>query len=1239
MLASLTILIASIGIFPPHQEPEIESRATPDKAVDGFLDRATLFPNQLETVRVQLVEHDDSVPLPERKQLGKGLPFQSGGDPDFLGCSTGRYYPPADELLDPQLGLPLLSLDQRPEDYTYGFIMFSKRITREREEILRGLGCRVLDFHPHYCIQVAMPRERLTEISTLPFVRWVGTLQPWQKMHPVVSKKVEQAEGGRIDLVVNLFESDLCEDSVSKNDGRGWIGQGQEGAARGPDSGPIVWQTNGWQQRALEALGFEVRRYGHTTHSFHGTIDPQRVSDLAALDFVQFLEAVPTLEVFSRPDEESTPMIGLDYVRGTYDGSWNSAAIVGMADTGMERDHQDFGGLETLVSDCTAANDPFEDTRNHGTHVAGIMLGRGNAANDLLGNQPGIGSWGSSAPFYNLRIIGNLVLDPFGNPIPNSTGGGFLRQSCDLDTGEIMQLFATGYGTVPRPHVINHSWGSYPNDPTIAPMGNEEICRDIDNAIYDNGQLHIFAAGNRGPGASTLGIQAASKNALTVGSVLDHMDAAGNSAGSVSSFSSRGPCADGRWKPNVCAPGEGILSLDATNNSGYISQDGTSMAAPHVTALAASLLDRFDSMRYDPALLSAVIMATSIPRSSVLDLQAPFYPMGHSGGVGCVNAIQAHEELNSASLTKSSFVATDGLSFEMDFSVPEGTRRLVVVMHYIEPGVSSTSEKALKNDFDLWLDEAPFGSQSNSGEHFIHQSSVDNTEIAVLENPNAGSWRWKIDPRNASSDSVKMAVVVHIITDDPEPNVSISLDADKIYVKKNEDVRVDATVAVDGYIGASVILDRSGDLGVVSEADSVLYDGLVTDLTDNFTQGRDITLGDILVGEPRSAGWKLSYVTEGIKTVTVDVISENMSSVTDSVQVIVDETPPTLPQNLVSTSHLTNKWSTSTDIDFSWQAAVDTVSDLDGYCALIAVGSPQLPPEVMYLGDVTSFSPGGLVSSKQPQFFTLRPVDKGGNWSPSFATAGPFLIDTDAPDAPVFQSSSHIPGVPSYDPTVKVTWSKIVDAQSGTDGYGLYWTKNPNSTPGQVLDVLSNVITSSTLSPGSWYLHVITKDLAGNWTAASDTAHLGPFVIEPAPLFEDDFESGSLFTNDWIQVNSRVRPSASAAFTGKYGVRLRKNQIVEQDLSTLGMQNITLTLDRRAVSYEKGDLGFRIIWSSGLKWQTLYSTTLNGWGSVTLPLPPEAWDSPNLRIRFLSLGNSWYDYTEIDNVRVLGTPK
>jgi subtilisin family serine protease len=65
----------------------------------------------------------------------------------------------------------------------------------------------------------------------------------------------------------------------------------------------------------------------------------------------------------------------------------------------------------------------------------------------------------------------------------------------------------------------------------------------------------------------------------------------------VSYFSSRGPTADGRCKPDVVAPGERILSCRAgappgtlTRKNLYVAMSGTSMAAPHVSGLIASFL-------------------------------------------------------------------------------------------------------------------------------------------------------------------------------------------------------------------------------------------------------------------------------------------------------------------------------------------------------------------------------------------------------------------------------------------------------------------------------------------------------------------------------------------------------------------------------------------------------------------------------------------------------------------------
>ncbi len=62
-------------------------------------------------------------------------------------------------------------------------------------------------------------------------------------------------------------------------------------------------------------------------------------------------------------------------------------------------------------------------------------------------------------------------------------------------------------------------------------------------------------------------------------------------------FSSRGPTADGRQKPDLVAPGEKILSCrhDAEPDSAavddlYVEMSGTSMAAPHVSGIIAAFL-------------------------------------------------------------------------------------------------------------------------------------------------------------------------------------------------------------------------------------------------------------------------------------------------------------------------------------------------------------------------------------------------------------------------------------------------------------------------------------------------------------------------------------------------------------------------------------------------------------------------------------------------------------------------
>jgi len=265
-------------------------------------------------------------------------------------------------------------------------------------------------------------------------------------------------------------------------------------------------------------------------------------------------------------------------VTGDRDGSLHSFSrtdvVACVIDTGVDSSHIDLdqGQVIGWKDFVNGRSTPYDDN-GHGTHVSAILAGQGDGNSAYRGVAPGA------------ALVGVKVM--------NSSGAG---STTAIISGV---QWCIDHKTTYNIRIINMSLGS------AGPSSGTDALSAVVNAAAEHGILPVVAAGNDGPGASTIGSPAAAANALTVCSISDP----GVKGFSISPWSSRGPTADGRAKPDVCGAGQSITSARAGSGDGYVTYSGTSMATPFVAGVAALMLDVNNALT--PAQLKYDMMVTA----------------------------------------------------------------------------------------------------------------------------------------------------------------------------------------------------------------------------------------------------------------------------------------------------------------------------------------------------------------------------------------------------------------------------------------------------------------------------------------------------------------------------------------------------------------------------------------------------------------------------------------------------
>ena len=320
-------------------------------------------------------------------------------------------------------------------------------------------------------------------------------------------------------------------------------------------------------------------------------------------------------------------------------GYLGQGVLVAIIDTGINYEHDDLagrlwdGGSEFPHHGYDFSdndNDPM-DRHGHGTHVAGTVCGTG-----ISGTQTGIApsatvmalkafndqgegdetQWIAAMQFA-LEHGADVINMSLGRPQPNTTQKRMMRQACDntLAAGVVASVCAGNIRQmqfmVPPPYNI-YTPGDCPppylHEDQMINTGGTSCVICVGAVDYDD---NIAAFSSEGPSQWT-DVPEYGDYPYTVGSTTEI----------------------GLIRPDICAPGVQIKSLDYNNINGYTQMDGTSMATPLVTGTIALMLSK--NRNLTPAQIDQILENTAVKLS---DYKSNDFGSGRLDALAAVNAV------------------------------------------------------------------------------------------------------------------------------------------------------------------------------------------------------------------------------------------------------------------------------------------------------------------------------------------------------------------------------------------------------------------------------------------------------------------------------------------------------------------------------------------------------------------------------------------------------------------------
>ncbi len=701
---------------------------------------SVLFPLIIFSAEVPPKVASDGKDLSGGKQINfLGIPLQNLAEEMQLAASKKENILFRTAIFDPiAQGEPDFTAysfsEDKPEEWDYFVMQFYDLPDEKLKETLYNEGLFFYKYIPNNAYIVSMETKSLEKIrNSHKEIRWIGFLKGGYKVDP---KFLTDVFEGSVYIDLTLF---LGEDPFS-----------------------ILSQLQEIEKSVKFFRLFHSEIESIMRISIEGSAIPSFVTKASSI------KGIEAMDYWTLPHlmNDSSIWVVQTYVSGSTTvwthGITGTGQTVGVSDSGCDDDMCYFRHLNGVTAVTDSQSPTLPDTGTlyptrkvkayylipgatiydesafsyHGTHVCGSILGD-NLATPSTPTSGGHDTADGMAP--NAQLVFQDV---------GESGGSLAGLSNDN-----YLIFQQAYNAGARIH--SNSWGSdtegaYTSD-----------CKTVDNFIYDHEDFLLYFANGNKSSAGEVGSPASAKNCASIGA-LTHGSAG---ADAVASFTSRGPTVDGRYKPDVSAPGVGIVSAlgdssHTSNNCSTQSMEGTSMATP-TAAGAGTLLRQYFYDGYYPTGVkvadnamtpSAALMKASMINGA-MDIGTANIP-NNDEGYGRVNLENVCYFSGDARKTrvwdKRNVVGlTTGQLDQYQVNVASG-KSFKVTLVWTDPEASTIAAVTLINNLDLQVispsNQVYRGNVFTSGQSVTggNADSLNNVETFLLNAPEAGVWTIKV---------------------------------------------------------------------------------------------------------------------------------------------------------------------------------------------------------------------------------------------------------------------------------------------------------------------------------------------------------------------------------------------------------------------------------------------------------------------------------------------------------------